>query len=177
VWFLKVKTKPINYSDLYNGIEIDIPITDKTKPAFTKSNLTNLWRAKVTIYNDISATEIENRHFDRFVIDNCSIQGGRVSKEDGTIENVVNAQTVWTKDVTHYREPREYMLLPVDERENFYTVQIGDFVVLSEVEDIVENAKDFATLQSKYANHGFKITSISPNINGMSVDNISFTNA
>ena len=174
---MKIKTKPISYSDLYNGIEIDIPITDKTKPAFTKSNMSDKWSEKVTIYNDIPATATENRHFDRFVINQCNIQGGRVSKADGTIENVVNAKTVWTKDVSRYKEPREYMLLPVDMRKQFYTVQIGDFVVFGEVEDVVENSADFATLQKKYANNGFKVTSVSPNIYGMAVDNVSFTNA
>lgn len=147
-----------------------------TQAQTLSGGLTNLWKSKVTIYNDIPATETENRHFDRFVIELCNIQGGRVSKADGTIENVVNAQTVWTKDVSRYKEAREYMLLPVDLREEYYTVQIGDFVVLGDVEDIVENSRDFATLQSKYANNGFKVVSVSPSINGMSVDNISFSN-
>ena len=139
--------------------------------------MTDFWKQKVTIYNDISANAVENRHFDRCVIDLCNVQGGRVSKADGTIENIVNAITVWTKDVKRYKEPREYALLPVDVREQHFTVQIGDFVVLGEVDDIVENSLDFATLQKKYENNGFKVTSVSPNINGMAVDNVSFTNA
>ena len=150
-----------------------ISIPDKTE----NLGLTPLWESAVTIYNDIPATEAENRHFDRFVIDNCNIQGGRVSKADGTIENIVNATTVWTKDIEHYRNPREYMLTPVDQRENIYTVQIGDFVVFGDVADIVENSLDYANLQKKYSNNGFKVTSVSPNIYGMSVDNVSFTNA
>lgn len=139
--------------------------------------MTDFWKQKVTIYNDIPANAVENRRFDRCVIDLCNVQGGRVSKADGTIENIVNAITVWTKDVKRYKEPREYALLPVDIREQHFTVQIGDFVVLGEVDDIVENSLDFATLQKKYENNGFKVTSVSPNINGMAVDNISFTNA
>lgn len=139
--------------------------------------MTDFWKQKVTIYNDIPANAVENRHFDRCVIDLCNVQGGRVSKADGTIENVVNAITVWTKDVKRYKEPREYALLPVDIREQHFTVQIGDFVVLGEVDDVVENSLDFATLQKKYENNGFKVTSVSPNINGMAVDNVSFTNA
>lgn len=138
--------------------------------------MTELWKDKVTIFNDIPATATENRHFDKFIIENCNIQGGRTSRMDGTIENIVNSKTVWTRDVEHYKEQREYMLLPVDERESYYTAQIGDFVVFGEVEDIVENAVDYATLQKKYANNGFKITSVSPNVYGMKNDNISFTN-
>lgn len=138
--------------------------------------MTNLWENKVTIFNDIPATTVENRHFDRFVIDFCNIQGGRVSKADGTIENIVNAITVWTKDVAKYKDPREYAKLPIDIRDDYFTVQIGDFVVLGEVDDVVENSLDFATLQKKYENNGFKVISISPSINNMNVDNISFSN-
>lgn len=139
--------------------------------------MTNLWDKEVTIFNDMPATATEQRHFDRFVISKCNIQGGRVSRVDGTIENIVNAQTVWTRDVERYKDPREYAMLPVDERENYYTVKTGDFVVFGEVGDIVETAADYAALQSKYRNNGFKITSVSPNIHGMNVDNVSFTNA
>ena len=173
---MKVKTKPLSWKNLKDGIEIDIPVSENTTPSFKPNGLANLWEKKVTIYNDIPQNAVEERHFDRFVIENCNIQGGVVSKADGTIENVANAQTVWTRDIEHYKDPREYALTPVDERENFYTVQIGDFVVFGDVPDIVENSKDFATLQNKYANNGFKVTSVSPSIYGMSVDNVSFTN-
>lgn len=141
------------------------------------TRLKNLFADKVTIYNDIPATAAENRHFDRFVIERCNIQGGRVSRADGTIENIVNALTVWTKDVERYKDPREYTELPVDKRKAFYTVQIGDFVVFGEAGDVVENALDFANLQKKHSNNGFKVTSVSPNIYGLKGDNVSFTNA
>ena len=93
--------------------------------------MTDLWKQKVTIYNDIPKTAVEDRHFDRFVIDSCNIQGGIVSKVDGTIENIVNAITVISKDVGRYKTPLEYAKLPVDIREDFYTAQVGDFIVLS----------------------------------------------
>lgn len=165
----------VKFDVVYGENVIDIP--DVSGQSFNGGKLTNLWTQKVTIYNDMQATVAENRHFDRFVIEKCNIQGGRVSKADGTVENIVNAQTVYTKYVEHYREPREYALLPVDRRNEYFTVQIGDFVIFGEVDDIVENSLDYATLQKKYANNGFKVTSVSPNIYGMSVDNVSFTNA
>lgn len=139
--------------------------------------MTDLWNSKVTIYNDIADNGVEARHFDRFVIDRCSIQGGLVSRADGTIENIVNATTVWTKNVEDYRNPREYAFIPTDLREQHYTVQVGDFVVFGEVEDVVVDSRDFANLQKKYENNGFKVTSISYNKNNMAVDNLSFTNA
>jgi hypothetical protein len=138
--------------------------------------MTDLWKQKVTIYNDIAKTAVEERHFDRFVIDKCNIQGGIVSKADGTIENIVNAVTVITKDVDRYKTPLEYAKSPVDIREDFYTVQVGDFIVLSEVDDIVTTSREFAELQEKYKDNGIVVRSVSANIHGMNVDNVIITN-
>ena len=138
--------------------------------------MTDLWKNKVTIFNDIQKNAVEDRHFDRFVIDKCNIQGGIVSKADGTIENIVNAVSVITRDVEHYKQPLEYAKLPVDIRENFYTVQVGDFIVFAEVDDVVTTSREFAELQSKYANNGVVIRSVSANIHGMAVDNVTITN-
>ena len=138
--------------------------------------MTDLWKKKVTIYNDIPKTAVEERHFDRFVIEKCNIQGGIVSKADGTVENIVNAVTVISKDIERYKSPLEYAKLPVDIRENFYTAQVGDFIVLSEVEDIVTTSREFAELQEKYKDNGIVVRSVSANIHGMSVDNVTMSN-
>ena len=138
--------------------------------------MTDLWKQKVTIYNDISADAVNPRRFDRFVIDKCNIQGGIVSKADGTIENIVNAVTVITKDVEHYKQPIEYAKLPVDIKEEYYTVQAGDFLVLSEVDDIVTTSREFAELQNKYSDNGIVVRSVSANIYGMSGDNVTMAN-
>ena len=138
--------------------------------------MTNLWEQKVTIYNDIPADAVNARRFDRFVIDKCNIQGGIVSRADGTIENIVNAVTVITKNVDYYKQPMEYAKLPVDMKEDFYTVQVGDFIVLSEVDDVVTTSREFAELQNKYADNGIVVRSVSANIYGMSVDNVMMAN-
>lgn len=138
--------------------------------------MTNLWNHKVTIYNDIPANAVEDRHFDKFVVEMCNIQGGIVSKADGTVENIVNAVTVISKDVDRYKLPLEYAKLPVDIREGFYTVQVGDFVVLAEVDDIVTTSREYGDLQKKYADNGIVVRSVSANIHGMSVDNVTITN-
>ena len=138
--------------------------------------MTDLWKQKVTIFNDIPKNAVEERHFDRFVIDWCNIQGGIVSKADGTIENIVNAVAVITKDINRYKPPLEYAKLPVDIRKDFYTVQVGDFIVLSEVDDIVTTSREFAELQEKYSDNGIVVRSVSANIHGMIVDNVTITN-
>jgi hypothetical protein len=138
--------------------------------------LIDLWKNKVTIYNDIAKNAVEDRHFDRFVIDKCNIQGGIVSKADGTVENIVNAVSIITKDTEHYKQPMEYAKLPVDIRQNFYTAQVGDFIVFAEVDDVVTTSREFAELQEKYKDNGIVVRSVSANIHGMSVDNVTITN-
>ena len=138
--------------------------------------MTDLYTQKVTIYNDIPKNAVEERHFDKFVIDKCNIQGGLVNEANGTITNIVNAKSVITRDVNRYRTPLEYAEIPVDLRVDYYTAQIGDFVVFAEVDDVVTTASEFSQLQSKYKNNGMKITSVSANIFGLSVDNVTMTN-
>jgi hypothetical protein len=166
----------VKFNVKYGENEIDIPITENTRPSFKMDGMTDLWKHKVTIYNDIPKAAVEERHFDRFVIEKCNIQGGSVSKADGTIENIVNAVTVISKDVDRYKTPLEYAKLPVDIREDFYTVQVGDFIVLSEVDDVVTTSREFAELQEKYKDNGIVVRSVSANIHGMSVDNVAITN-
>ena len=138
--------------------------------------MTDLYTQKVTIYNDIPKNAVEERHFDKFVIDKCNIQGGLVNEANGTITNIVNAKSIITRDVNRYKTPLEYAEIPVDLRVDYYTAQIGDFVVFAEVDDIVTTASEFSQLQSKYRNNGMKITSVSANIFGLSVDNVTMTN-
>ena len=139
--------------------------------------MTELYNAKVTIYNDISADGVNERRFDRFVIDRCLIYNQATETADGTIQKVVNAQNVITKDVERYKTPTEYARLPVDVKEQYYTVQIDDFVVLEEVDDVVTTSREFQELQKKYANNGFSVTAVSANIYGLSVDNVHIMHA
>lgn len=138
--------------------------------------MTDLYKQKVTIYNDIPKNAVEERHFDKFVVDKCNIQGGLVNEANGTITNIVNAKSVITRDINRYKTPLEYAELPVDIRADYYTAQIGDFVVFAEVDDVVTTASEFSQLQTKYRNNGMKITSVSANIFGLSVDNVTMTN-
>ena len=138
--------------------------------------MTPLFTGKVTIYNSIPKTQVEDRHWDRFVIEKCQIQSGFVENADGTIRNVMNATTVITKDVEHYKPADEYVKLPVDLRTAFFTVKTGDFVVFGVVEDKVTTAQEYSELQAKYKDKGIKVNSFNAFINGMAVDNVSISN-
>ena len=106
--------------------------------------MTELFNKKVTIFNDIDATESSKRSFVRHVLSKCQISGQIIENTTEMIRNVVNAKTVITKDVECYKEPLEYIKLSDEERKNFYTAQVGDIVVLAEVDDVVTNALEFA---------------------------------
>lgn len=168
----------VKFNVKYGENEIDIPIEGQSsqRPSFDRGGLTDLWAQKVTIYNDIPADAVNNRRFDRYVIDKCNVQGGIVSKADGTVENIVNAVTVITRSIDHYKTPTDYKDTPIDLANDFFTVQIGDFVVLGEVDDIVTTGREFSELQQKYANNGFVIRTVSAYNNGMSTDNVQFAN-
>ena len=138
---------------------------------------TSLFNKKVTIYNDIPSDGVNARKFHRFVIDFCMVYNQATESADGTIQKVVNAQNVITKDVEHYKPPFDFNGLPADEKENYYTVQVDDFVVLSEVDDVVTTSREFQDLQKKYAKNGFSVTAVNASINGMSVDNVHIMHA
>lgn len=162
--------KTVRFYVRYGMNEIEIPDTEE------RNGLLDLFKSKVTIFNDIPATTTEPRHFDKFVIDLCQIQGGYVNRADGTVQNIVNAKTVISKDINRYIPPSDYALLPTDQREDYFTVRVGDYIVLKEVDDIVTTAQEFAALQNKYKNDGINVMSVSAFINGMGTDNVTITN-
>lgn len=140
--------------------------------------MTDKFVQKCTIYNDISDTEGKNRRFDRFVIDKCIVYGGMTEKTaNGTIQKIVNAKTVITRDIEHYISPLEYLRLPESEKDNFYTAKANDFIVFAEVDDVVTSSLEFRDLQDKYKNNGMSITAVTPYIFGLKTDNVTMTNA
>lgn len=167
----------IGFEKRFGYNELEIPITDETTPKFRPYGMADKFARKVTIYNDIPADSVNPRRFDRFVIDKCLIYDQLTESADGTIQKIINAQNVVTKDVEHYKTPLEYLQLAEDERESFYTVRVDDFVVLAEVDDVVNDWEEFDSLQKKYKANGFSVTSVNASIFGMNVDNIHIMHA
>jgi hypothetical protein len=139
--------------------------------------LKDLFTEKVTIYNDIPADKVNDRRFDRFVIEKCNIQRGVLQNADGTLEKVVNGLTITTKDVKRYKTPVEYAKLPADLKGKYFTAQVNDFVVLAEVDDVPTTAQEFQDLQKKYRKNGFSVTSVNEYLFGMDIDNIQIIHA
>ena len=167
----------ISFDVKYGRNEIEIPITENTVPKYTPYNFKNKFINRVTIFNDIPSDGVSTRRFDKFVIDKCIIYNQMSEGADGTIQKIVNAQNVITKDIEHYKTPTEYAQIPVDEKDNYYTVQVDDFVVLDEVDDVVTTAKEFQNLQQKYKTKGFSVTSVNASIYGIPVDNVHIMHA
>ena len=139
--------------------------------------MTELFNQKVTIYNDIPSDGVNPRRFDRFVLTDCNISKGVLQNSDGTIEKVVNAIAITTKDTEHYKPSLEYRYLPIDEKEKYYTVQVNDVVIFGEVDDVVTTPQEFQVLQKKYKNNGFSVTAVNEYIHGMAVDNVQIIHA
>lgn len=167
----------VGFNVKFGHNEIEIPITENTNPKFQPYSLTDKFNKKVTIYNDIASDGINARRFDRFVINSCLVYSNLAESADGTIQKIVNTQNVITKDIKHYKPPEEYKKLAADEKDNYYTVNIDDFVVMGEVEDIVTTAKEFQNFQQKYKDSGFLVTAVNESIYGMAVDNVHIMHA
>ena len=139
--------------------------------------MTDVFDKKITIYNDIASDGVNARRFDRFVVEKCMIYNQATESSDGTIQKVINSQNVITKDVERYKSPLEYARLPADEKEKFFTVQVDDFVVLGEVDDVVTTSREFQNLRDKYAKNGFSVTAVNASVYGLKVDNIQIIHA
>ena len=68
--------------------------------------------------------------------------------------------------------------MPIDEKENYYTVQVNDIVIFGEVDDVATTRKELdSLLETKYKNNGFLVTAVNEYIHGMAVDNVQIIHA
>ena len=167
----------VGFNVKYGYNEIEIPITEETKPKYRPYGRKDKYTQKVTIYNDVKGDGVNPDKIYKFVIDKCMVYENFAESADGTISKIVNTQNIITKDVEHYKSPYEYKQLPVDIKEQYYTVQVNDFVVLAEVDDIVTTRREYLDLQNKYKNNGFSVTAVNEYIHGMAVDNVQIIHA
>lgn len=168
----------IEFNVKYGKNVIEIPTPETVRVSMSTPGTADFFNKKVTIYNDVPSDGVNLRRFDRFVIDKCNIQKGVLQSADGTIEKVVNAITITTKDIEHYKPSLEYRYLPVDEKEKYYTVQVNDVVIFGEVDDVATTRRELdSLLETKYKNNGFLITAVNEYLNGMAVDNVQIIHA
>lgn len=167
----------VDFKPKYGTNTIEIPTVNKSYQATEKPIKKDVYGEKITIYNDIPSDGVNPRRFDRFVVGKCLVYNQLTESADGTINKIINAQNVITRDVAHYKSPGEYKQLAQDEREQFYTVSPNDFVVLAEVDDVVTDWLEFEALQKKYKANGFFVTAVNANIFGLNIDNVHIMHA
>lgn len=168
----------VEFNAKYGKNVIEIPVEENARPKHKPYGKNDKFTQKFTIYNSIPEDEGNDRHFNRFVIKRCFVYGGVAEKvASGTIQKIVNAKTVITKDIERYKSPLEYLSLPDDERDKYYTIKSNDFIVFAEVDDVVTTSLEFRDLQDKYKDNGMSITAVNPYIFGLATDNITITNA
>lgn len=167
----------IDFDLKYGKNVLNIPTQKRVIEGVSAKEKTNNFSSKVTIYNDIASDGVNHRRFDRFVIDKCLVYEQLTESADGTIQKIINAQNVITKDTEHYKSPLEYSRLPADLKEQYYTVQVDDFVVLAEVDDVVTTSREFQDLQEKYKDNGFSVTAVSAYLKGTNTNNIHIMHA
>ncbi len=81
-----------------------------------------------------------------------------------------NAWTVWCKDWENYKPPiwtaNGYYTLGDDEKNDYFTANVGDLVVFVEIPDVEPvNIKEFNDIVNKYRDNGGVITSAQSYIN------------
>ena len=168
----------VEFNVKYGKNVIDIPIEESVRPKYRPYGKKDKFVRKFTIYINVPDDGTSGRGFARFVIEKCMVYGGTAERSgNGTIQKIVNAQTIVTKDVERYKPPIEYFGLSPDERDKYYTAQANDFIVFAEVDDVVTSSLEFRDLQDKYKNNGMSITAVNPYIFGLATDNVTMTNA
>jgi len=134
--------------------------------------MSNLFSETFTIINQIpqSQTQANKVKWKKHFIHQCDRRDGIFDKSNSTMAYKANAWTVWCKDWQRYKPPiwttGGYYMLGDDEKDDFFTANVGDLVVFAEIPDIVPaTIQEFQTLVSKYKDNGGMITQAQSYIN------------
>lgn len=132
----------------------------------------NLFSETFTIINQIpqSQTVPTKVKWKKHFISMCDRRDGIFDRSSGTMAYKANAWTVWCKDWEKYRPPiwtaEGYYTLGDDEKDNYFTANVGDLVVFAEIPDVVPTTvQEFQELVTKYRENGGTITQAQSYIN------------
>ncbi len=134
--------------------------------------MSNLFSETFTIINQIPASQTNpakvkwKKHF----ITMCDRRDGIFDQSSGKMAYKANSWSVWCKDWEHYKPPiwtaDGYYTLGDDEKDNYFTANVGDLVVFAEIPDVEPvNIKEFNDIVNKYRDNGGTITSAQSYIN------------
>lgn len=134
--------------------------------------MSNLFSETFTIINQIpqSPTVPTKVLWKKHFITNCDRRDGIFDRSTGTMAYKANAWTVWCKDWEKYKPPiwtaDGYYTLGDDEKDDYFTANVGDLIVFAEIPDIVPTTvAEFQALVNKYRENGGQITQAQSYIN------------
>lgn len=134
--------------------------------------MSNLFSETFTIINQIpqSQTQANKVKWKKHFIHNCDRRDGIFDRSSGTMAYRANAWTVWCKDWKRYKPPiwtsDGYYALGDDEKDDFFTANVGDLIVFAEIPDVVPTTvQEFQALKTKYNDNGGLITQAQAYIN------------
>lgn len=106
----------------------------------------------------------------KYTLKGCDKTDGVYDKTSDTIINKATSWTVYVKDWQSWRAPswvgRGYYAQTALEKQNTYTIAVGDLIVFDDVDDVVPSSvAEFNALVNKYKNNGGAVTSSEAFIN------------
>lgn len=129
------------------------------------SNLSNFNTEVFTIINQIPISGEVNTKvgWKKHILRRCAKKDGLYDKSSGTMFFKANTWTAYLYDWQDYKAPGwiddGYYALSEDEKEAFYTVNVGDLLVFGEIPDAEPtNIQEFNALVKKYRDNGGLIT-------------------
>lgn len=157
----------------YGHNEIDIPVNGgKLYADNAGAGLSNLNGQVFTIINQIPtsraiATKVA---WKKYRLDNCGKRDGLYDKSSGTMVYKANTWTAYIQNWQQYKKPNwldgGYYSLTENEKEQYFTVGIGDLLIFSDIADSVPtNLTEFNALRDKYKDIGGIVTGTEEYIN------------
>lgn len=136
------------------------------------SSLSNLSCETFTIINRIpkSADTAEIIGYKKHTLLNCGKRDGLYDKTSGQMIYKANTWTAYVHSWQNYKKPLwisgGYYALSDAEKDNFFTVDVGDLLIFADISEAVPNSiAEFNALRDKYKNCGGIVTGCEVYIN------------
>lgn len=125
------------------------------------------YNSTITIYNRISSKDsgTKKEQWQRNVLSHCFFKMSMTQNQSGTESSNKNTYIVRIPQTEKYKPYEEWVTLEEEERNNYFTISLGDIIIKNEVLDIIDgNAGNTATqVLNRHKPNGFRITSLSDN--------------
>lgn len=136
--------------------------------------MSNLFSETFTIINQVPISQTNpdktKTKYKKHYIHKCDRRDGIFDRSSGTMAYKANAWTVWCKEWQKYKPPiwtpDGYYALGDDEKDDYFTANVGDLVIFAEIPDVEPTTvQEFQALVNKYRDNGGTITQAQSYIN------------